>query len=305
MRKYLIRKILLFIPVLFMIITLTFFIIRLAPGGPFDKDKKVPDEVEKSLAKYYHLDEPLYKQYFRYLLGVLTLDFGPSFRKPSYTIREWIMMRLPISFELGVYSLFFALFIGLISGILSAKYSDTILDYLLTSVAVLGICIPSFVIGPLLVFAFCLQWEVFPVAGWDFPQQKILPSITLGFIYSAYISRIVRSSILEVLQKDFIRTARAKGASEWRIFVIHVSKPALQPLVAFLGPASAGLLTGSFVVETIFQIPGLGREFIEATFNRDYTMITAIVLVYAILILLFNLIVDLIQGWLDPRISYE
>ncbi len=305
MRKYILRKILLFIPTLLAIITFTFFLVRLAPGGPFDRDKNVPEEVQRSLEEYYHLDEPLIKQYFRYLYGVIQFDFGPSFRKPSYTIREWILMRLPISVELGIYSLFFALLVGCLCGILSAYYQNTWLDTCLTSFAVLGICIPTFVIGPILVFIFALHWELLPIAGWDIPQQKILPSISLGFVYSAYITRIMRSGIIEVLKKDYIRTAIAKGASVRRVLLVHALKGALQPLVTFLGPATAGLLTGSFIIETIFQIPGLGREFVEATFNRDYTMIIGIVFVYALFILIFNLIVDIIQGYLDPRISYE
>ncbi len=305
MKKYIIRKLFLFIPILLAIITLTFFMVRLAPGGPFDRDKNVPEEVQRNLEEYYHLDESLLKQYFRYLYGVIQFDFGPSFRKPSYTIREWIFMRIPISFELGIYSLIFALFVGCTCGVVSAFYQNTWIDTCLTSFAVLGICIPSFVIGPILVLVFALHWEILPVAGWDFPQQKILPSISLGFIYSAYITRIIRSSIIEVLKKDYIRTAISKGASVRRVILIHTLKGALQPLVTFLGPATAGLLTGSFIVETIFQIPGLGREFVEATFNRDYTMIIGIVFVYALLILLLNLIVDIIQGYLDPRISYE
>lgn len=305
MRRYLLRKVLLFIPILLAIITLTFFLVRLAPGGPFDRDKNVPEEVQRSLEKYYHLDEPLIKQYFRYLYGVIRFDFGPSFRKPSYTIREWILMRLPISVELGIYSLIFALFVGCLCGIVSAFYQNTWIDTCLTHFAVLGICIPAFVIGPVLVLIFALQWEILPVAGWDFPQQKILPSISLGFVYSAYITRIMRSGIIEVIKKDYIRTAISKGASGKRVLLIHALKGALQPLVTFLGPATAGLLTGSFVVETIFQIPGLGREFVEATFNRDYTMIIGIVFVYALLILILNLIADIIQGYLDPRISYE
>jgi len=305
MRRYIIRKLLLFIPILLAIATLTFFLIRLAPGGPFDRDKNVPAEVQQSLERYYHLDEPLLKQYFRYLYGVVLFDFGPSFRKPGYTINEWISMRLPVSIELGVYSLIFALVIGLICGTIAAFYQNTWIDTILTSFAALGICIPAFVLGPILVLIFALHWEIFPVAGWDFPQQKILPSISLGFMYSAYIARIIRSSIIEVLKQDYIRTAVAKGSSPTRILFIHALKGSLQPLVTFLGPAIAGLLTGSFIVETIFQIPGLGREFVEATFNRDYTMIIAIVLLYAVLILIFNLIVDIIQGYLDPRISYE
>lgn len=305
MRKYILKKIILLIPALFTIITITFFFIRLAPGGPFDKEKNVPEEVLKNLEKYYHLDEPLYKQYIRYLSNIVRLDLGPSFRKPSYSVREWIIMRFPVSIELGIYALIFALLIGIPCGFISALKKNSTIDLIITSFGIIGICIPNFVSGPILTLIFGIKLDLLPIAGWDLPQQKILPSISLGLIYSAYITRIFRSSLIDVLNKEYIRTAKAKGLSPLRILFVHASKGALQPVVAFLGPATANLLTGSFVVETIFHIPGLGREFVEATFNRDYTMIMGIVIFYAILILVFNLLVDIIQGWLDPRISYE
>ncbi len=305
MRKYIIKKLLIFIPALFTIITITFFLIRLAPGGPFDKDKNVPPEVLKNLEKYYHLDEPLYKQYLRYIVNIAKFDLGPSFRKPSYSVKEWIILRLPISMELGFYALTFALLIGMPCGLISALKNNTTIDVIITFLGIIGICIPSFVSGPVLSLIFGIKLDLLPIAGWDLPQQKILPSISLGLIYSAYITRIFRSSLIEILNKEYIRTAKAKGLSPTRILLVHASKGALQPVVAFLGPAIANLLTGSFVVETIFGIPGLGREFVDATFNRDYTMIMGIVIFYAVLILIFNLLVDIIQGWLDPRISYD
>lgn len=305
MRKFVIKRILLFIPALFTIITITFFFIRLAPGGPFDKEKNVPPEVLQNLERYYHLDEPLWKQYIRYIFNILRLDLGPSFRKPSYTVKEWVILRLPVSIELGIYALTFALVIGFICGYISAMRRNTHIATLITAFGIIGICIPNFVLGPILALIFGIKLDLLPIAGWDLPQQKILPSIALGLIYSAYITRIFSSSLIEVLNKEYIRTARAKGLSPSRIIFVHASKGALQPVVSFLGPATANLLTGSFVVETIFHIPGLGREFVEATFNRDYTMIMGIVIVYAILILIFNLLVDIIQGWLDPRISYD
>ncbi|MCX8064800.1 MAG: ABC transporter permease subunit [Candidatus Hydrogenedentes bacterium] len=305
MRKYIVKKVLLFIPAIFTIITITFFFIRLAPGGPFDKDKNVPPEVLQNLERYYHLDEPLWKQYIRYITNVLKLDLGPSFRKPSYSVREWIVLRLPVSIELGIYALTFALSIGILCGFVSALKQNTWVSSLIISLGIIGICIPNFVSGPLLALFFGIKLDLLPIAGWDLPQQKILPSLALGFIYSAYILRIFHSSLTEVLNKEYIRTAKAKGLSQSRILIVHASKGALQPVVSFLGPAGANLLTGSFVIETIFHIPGLGREFVEATFNRDYTMIMGIVIVYAVLILIFNLTVDIIQGWLDPRISYD
>ena len=291
-----------FVPVLFMIITITFFLVRLAPGGPFDAEKVVSPEAQRSLEAHYHMDRPLYQQYAEYLGGVLQLDFGPSFCKPSRTVREWILMRLPVSLELGAYGLAFALALGLCAGILAALKPNTWVDHAAMTTAMIGICVPAFVLGPLLVLIFALWTDWLPVAGWYSPAHKILPSITLGAGYAAYIARMTRGGMLEALSQDFIRTARAKGLREARVVLRHGLRAGIQPVVAFLGPATAGLLTGSFVVETIFLVPGLGREFVESAFNRDYTMINGAVLVYAVLVMGLNLLSDIMLGWLDPRI---
>ena len=291
-----------FVPVLFMIITITFFLVRLAPGGPFDREKSVSPEALRSIEASYNLDQPLYRQYVDYLGGVLRLDFGPSFCKPSRSVREWILLRLPVSLELGAYGMLFALGLGLCAGLLAALKPNSMLDHGAMTIAMLGICVPAFVLGPLLVLIFALWTDWLPVAGWYSPAHKILPAITLGAGYAAYIARMTRGGMLEALAQDFIRTARAKGLGEARVVLRHGLRAGIQPVVAFLGPATAGLLTGSFVVETIFLVPGLGREFVESAFNRDYTMINGAVLVYAALVMVLNLVSDIMLGWLDPRI---
>ncbi len=305
MLRYILRRIAEFVPVLLVIVTMTFFLIRLAPGGPFSSERAVSPEVLKALQAHYNLDAPLWKQYLDYLAGVVRGDFGPSFKKPSFTVREWIAMRFPVSLELGLYALGVALCIGLSAGLVAALRPNTRSDYIPMSLAMIGICLPTFVLGPVLVLIFALWLEWLPVAGWNEPADKILPSITLGAAYAAYIARLSRGGMLEVLSQDFIRTARATGRSEAPVVGRHGLRGGLSPVVAFLGPAAAGLLTGSFVVETIFQVPGLGREFVQAAFNRDYTMILGTVLFYAALILLFNLVVDVVLAWLDPRLRYE
>ncbi|MDX9975857.1 MAG: ABC transporter permease subunit [FCB group bacterium] len=305
MLKFVLKRIAEFVPVLLVIVTLTFFLVRLAPGGPFDSERAVSPEVMRQLEAHYNLDAPLWRQYVDYVAGVLQGDLGPSFKKPSYTVREWILMRLPVSLELGAYALVVALAIGLTAGVIASLRPNSWTDYVPMSMAMAGICLPTFVLGPLLVLVFGLWLEWLPVAEWNEPATKVLPSLTLGTVYAAYIARLSRGGMLEVLSQDFIRTARAKGLNEASVVLKHALRGGLQPVVAFLGPAAAGLLTGSFVVETIFQIPGLGREFVQAAFNRDYTMILGTVLLYASLILVLNLLVDVVLAWLDPRLRYE
>ena len=305
MIKFIFRRLLGMIPVLLIIITLVFFMIRLAPGGPFDRERTVSEDVLKNLNAYYHLDEPLYAQYFRYLGGLLKGDLGPSFKNAGYSVNELILLGFPVSLELGFYALLVALTLGLTAGVMASLKPNTIRDYAPMSFAMLGICVPNFVLGPLLVLVFGLWLRWLPVAWWEGPSYKILPALTLGASYAAYIARLSRGGMLEILSQDFIRTARAKGVPESAVVLRHALRGGIQPVVSFLGPAAAGLLSGSFVVETIFQIPGLGRFFIQAAFNRDYTMIMGTVLFYAVLILLFNLIVDIAQAWLDPRLRSE
>ena len=297
------KRIVVAVPVLLFVITLTFLMVHSAPGGPFDEEKVVSQEVLDKLNERYNLDQPLLIQYFDYLSGVLVGDFGPSFRYPTRSVTELISLGLPITFELAIYSIIFALCIGVLAGILGALRPNTLLDYVPMSTAMIGICIPSIILGPSLILIFGIWLELLPVSGWGYmPGDKILPTLTLGTAYAAYCARLTRGGMLEVLNQDFIRTARAKGVSETRIVVIHALRGGLTPVIAFLGPAMAGLLAGSFVVETIFGIPGLGRFYVEAAFNRDYTMILGSSIFFSILIVTFNLISDLVAAALNPRL---
>ena len=303
MLTLILRRIGIAIPVLLTVITLTFLMVHSAPGGPFDEEKAVSPEVLIKLNEKYNLDQPLINQYFDYLSGILVGDFGPSFRYPGRSVTELISIGLPVTFELALYSILFALAIGLIAGILGALKPNTPLDYIPMSTAMIGICIPSIILGPSLILIFGLWLEWVPVSGWGYmPGDKILPTITLGTAYAAYCARLTRGGMLEILNQDFIRTARAKGLSEFRVVVVHALRGGLTPVIAFLGPAMAGLLAGSFVVETIFGIPGLGRFYVEAAFNRDYTMILGSSIFFSFLIIFFNLISDLIAAALNPKL---
>ncbi len=290
------------IPVLWIIVTGVFFLVRVAPGGPFDADRVVSAEVLGTLNAYYHLDVPLHRQYLDYMARLVHGDLGPSFKNANWSVNELIALGFPVSLELGLYALAIALALGLLAGVLAALKPNTLWDYIPMSLATLGICVPAFVLGPVLLLVFALYLHWLPVAGWDGPSYKVLPSLTLGIVYAAYIARLTRGGMIEIMTQDFIRTARAKGLSETRVVLRHALRGGLRPVVSYLGPAAAGLLSGSFVVETIFHVPGLGRFFVQSAFNRDYTMIMGTVLFYAVLILLFNLIVDVVLAWLDPRI---
>jgi oligopeptide transport system permease protein len=303
---FILKRILQAIPVLLLVATATFFMVRAAPGGPFDKDRSIPPEVMTQLNKRYHLDDPLWKQYLDYMTNLVQGDFGPSFKYASHSVTELIAAGLPPTLELSLYAILFALVVGLPIGILAALKRNTFLDYAPMSAAMIGICMPTFVLGPilLLVFGIWLQW--LPVAGWgQVPGDKILPSITLGSVYAAYIARITRGGMLEILSQDYIRTAYAKGLSMPRIIVVHALRGGITPVISFLGPAIAGLLAGSFVVESIFQVPGLGRFYVMAAFNRDYTMILGCTIFFSFLIILFNLLADIIQVWLNPKLRQE
>ena len=290
------------IPVLLAVATMTFFLIKLAPGGPFDAEKAVSPQVLKNLNAVYNLDASEWEQYTDYMTGVIQGDFGPSFKYPGRSVTEMIASGLPITFELAMYAILIALVIGVLSGVLAALKRNTMLDCIPMAIAMIGICVPTFLMDPLFVLIFGIQLELLPVAGWgQLSGDKILPSITLGFAYAAYIARLSRGGMLEVLNQDFIRTARAKGLTERMVVIKHAMQGGLIPVVSFLGPAIAGLLAGSFVVETIFQIPGLGRFYVEAALNRDYTMILGTTIFFSAMIVFFNLISDLASLWLNPR----
>ena len=303
MISLILRRLATAIPVLLAVITLTFFMVHSAPGGPFDEEKAVSPEVLIKLNERYNLDEPLMVQYFDYLGNVLQGDFGPSFRYPSRSVTELISIGLPITFELALYAILFALMLGIVAGVISSLRPNTAYDYIPMTVAMAGICVPSIILGPSLTLIFGIWLNWLPVTGWgDIPGDKILPTITLGTAYAAYCARLTRGGMLEVLNQDFIRTARAKGLSEFRVVVVHALRGGLTPVIAFLGPAMAGLLAGSFVVETIFGIPGLGRFYVEAAFNRDYTMILGTSIFFSCLIIAFNLLSDLVAASLNPRL---
>ncbi|RFC50927.1 MAG: oligopeptide transport system permease protein [Verrucomicrobia bacterium] len=306
MLRFIARRLLETIPVLFIIVTATFFMIRFVPGGPFTAEKAVTPEVMRNLERAYNLDQPLWRQYAGYLGKVVFHgDLGPSFKYPNRTVNEIIADKLPVSLELGAISLALALAVGLPLGVLAAIKRNTWLDYLCSSVAMIGICVPTFVLGPLLVLTFAIHYGWFNASGWYGPIDRVLPSLTLGCVYAAYVARLTRGGMLEVLNQDYIRTARAKGASEVRVIFRHALRGGLLPVVSFLGPAIAGILTGSFVIETIFQIPGLGREFVNSAFNRDYTLVLGTVILYAALLIGLNLVVDIVQVWLNPKLKFE
>ena len=306
MLKFLLSRIAQAVPVLLVVVTATFFIVHAAPGGPFSADKAVPPEVIEALEAQYKLDQPVWRQYISYLGDILRGDFGPSFKYPGRSVNELIMAGIPITAELAFYAMLVALGIGILSGVGAAMRPNTLQDYAPMTLAMIGICMPSFLLGPLLVLVFGIELEMVPVSGWgDIPGDKILPSITLGTGYAAFIARLSRGGMLEILSQDFIRTARAKGLSERTVIIKHALKGGLIPVIAFLGPAFAGLLAGSFVVETIFQIPGIGRFYVQAAFNRDYTLILGMTIFLSTLIIIFNLISDLISIWLNPKLRDE
>jgi oligopeptide transport system permease protein len=305
MLRFIARRLLQTIPVLLVVATMTFFMARLTKGGPFTAEKNVPPEILKNLEAHYGLNKPLWRQYLDYLGNLLHGDLGPSFKYSNRSVNELIAAAFPVSLELGCYSLAVALFLGLTAGIFASLRPNSFTDYAPMSLAMMGICVPTFVMGPLLILAFGLGLGWFNATGWDFPGDRVLPSLTLGGYYAAYVARLSRGGMLEIMHQDFIRTARAKGARGGRILLKHALKGGLLPVVSFLGPAVAGLITGSFVVETIFQIPGLGRYFVQSAFNRDYTMVMGTVLFYATLIIGLNLVVDIIQIWLNPRLRFE
>ena len=309
MTKYIIRRFLGLIPTLFIIITLSFFIIRIAPGGPFSEERALPQQVLQNIEKAYHLDEPLLMQYGRYVLDILRGDLGPSFRYKDYNVNYYIRISLPNSMVLGLMSLTLAVLLGISTGLISATRQNSALDYLSMSVAVIGISIPLFVVGPVLMYIFAMKLNLLPTSGWimsgDSWKTILMPVMTLALPYFAYIARLSRASILEVLRSDYVRTARAKGLSESVIMVKHVLKGALLPVVSYLGPAFAHIVTGSIVVETIFRVPGLGRHFVQSALNRDYTLIMGTVIVYSVILLVMNFIVDILYGFMDPRISYR
>ena len=303
MLSYTLRRIGGFLPVLFVIVSLSFFMMRLAPGGPFDQERALPEQVRANVEARYYLHEPLWRQYLRYLGDVARGDLGPSFRYPDRSVNELLALGFPVSLTLGACALAVAVAIGGTAGILAGIRRNTVLDHLTMSVALGGISVPNFVLGPILMLIFALGLGWLPVAGWGTWKHLVLPSLTLGTFYAAYVARLTRAGMLEIIHQDFIRTARAKGLAEAVVVLRHALPSAAIPVVTYLGPAAAAILTGSVVVETIFSIPGIGRYFVGSALNRDYTMVLGTVVSYSVLLLLLNLLVDLLHAYLDPRVT--
>ena len=305
MLNLIIRRLLQAIPTLWVVATATFLLLRLAPGGPFDDEKPLPPEIKAQIEAHYGLNLPLHEQYFDFLGNLLRGDLGPSYKYPGWDVQEIIAQSFPVSLELGLWALLIAIAVGIPIGTVAAIKHNTTTETGLMAFAMIGICLPSFVVGPILLLVFSLHLNWFNPLGWSFPADRVLPAITLGLLYAAYIARLARSGMLDVLGNDYIRTARAKGLAERVVILRHALRTALYPVVAYMGPAAAGLISGSFVVETIFFIPGMGPFFVNAALNRDYTMVMGTVLFYAVLIILFNLIVDIVQLWMNPRARHD
>jgi len=301
--SYVLRRVLGFLPVLLVIVSASFFLMRLAPGGPFDQERALPEPVRANVEARYHLDEPIWRQYLRYLGHVLQGDLGPSFRYPDRSVSELLGLGLPVSLALGASALLVAVAIGGAAGLLAAVRRNSLLDHLAMFLALGGISVPNFVLGPILMLVFALGLGWLPVAGWGTWRHMILPSVTLGAFYAAYVARLTRAGMLEVVGQEFIRTARSRGLREASIVLRHALPNAILPVVTYLGPASAAILTGSVVVETIFAVPGVGRYFVGSALNRDYTLVLGTVVLYSGILVLFNLIVDVLCAYLDPRIQ--
>jgi len=305
--RYLIRRLIGAVPTLLILVAVSFLLIRLAPGGPFDTERQPSPEIEANLRAAYHLDEPLYQQFGRYLLALSKFDFGPSFQYRDYTVTELVMTGFPISLTLGGLAMLLAFLVGVSVGSLAAVKQNTAADHGVMAVAMTGISIPNFVMAPLLVLVFAVALRWLPAGGWGggAPANLVLPVAALALPQIAYISRLTRGSMIEVLRSNFVRTAKAQGLSMRQIVLKHALKPALLPVISYLGPASAAVITGSVVIEQIFSVPGLGRFFVTGALNRDYTLVMGVVVFYGALIIVFNLLVDLAYAWLDPKVRYR
>lgn len=311
MWPYAIKRVLGAIPTLFIIITLTFFMMRIAPGGPFDAQRHLPPEIEHNVRAAYHLDKPLYQQYGMYMDRLLHGDLGPSYKNHDFTVNQLIAQGLPVSAKLGISAILLAVFAGILFGVIAALNQNSVLDYFVMALAMIGITIPTFVTAPVLALIFGIYgihifgFDFFlPAGGWNDGAlaNMILPVTVLALPQIAVIARLVRGSMIEVLRSNFIRTARAKGLPRYLVVLRHAQRAALLPVVSYLGPAIAGLLTGSLIVETIFGIPGIGRYFVEGAINRDYTLVMGVVICYGAMVIALNLLADILYAVLDPRV---
>jgi oligopeptide transport system permease protein len=300
--NFTLKRLLSTVPTLLVLVALVFLLLRAAPGGPFDEERALPAEVQAQVAAAYHLDEPLWRQFGRYLGGLARGDLGPSFQYPGRSVNELIGAGFPVSLQLGLCAMLLAVLVGCGAGILAALKRGTLADHGVMALAMTGISIPNFVVAPLLIMAFALALGWLPAGGWDSWRSAVLPVVALALPQIAWLARLTRASMAEVMAQSYIRTARAKGLPRRWIVLRHALKPALMPVLSYLGPATAQIITGSVVVEQIFSIPGLGRHFVQGALNRDYTVVMGVVVFYGALIVLFNLAVDLLYGVLDPRL---
>ena len=288
------------------LITVSFFLMRFAPGSPFSSERPLPPEVMANIEAKYGLDKPVFEQYTTYLTNVVQGDFGPSFKYLDYTVNELISVALPVSAKVGFIAFIFTVILGVTIGTIAALKQNSWLDYTIMSTAMLGVVMPSFVLAPALIYLFSLHWNLFPAGGWHDGswQYLVLPVIAMSLLYVATFARITRGSMIETLNSNFIRTARAKGLSYRYIILKHALKPALLPVVSYMGPAFVGIITGSVVVETIFGLPGIGKLFVNAAFNRDYSLVMGVTILIGFLFILFNAIVDILLAMIDPKIRY-
>lgn len=305
MIRFTLRRLLELIPTLFVIVVASFLVIRLAPGSPFSSDRAVPPEVLADLEARYGFDKPVHEQLFNYMERLVHGDLGLSTKYPQRTVNEIIADGFPSTLMLGSLALLWAVSLGVSAGVMAAVRQNTWMDYTAMTVATVGISVPAFVLGPVLVLLLSLSLLWLPPAGWGTWRHVVLPAITLGTVYAAYIARLTRGGMLEVVRSDYVRTARAKGLSEWTVIRRHMLRGGLLPVVTYLGPAIASIMVGSVVVEKIFSTPGIGPYFVDAAFNRDYFLVMGIVVLESVFLLLMNLLVDLVYGLLDPRVTYE
>jgi oligopeptide transport system permease protein len=306
MIKFILKRIFEAIPTLLVLITVSFFLMRFAPGNPFSSERPLPPEVMANIEAKYGLDKPVFEQYTTYLTNIIQGDFGPSFKYQDYTVNELISVALPVSAKVGLIAFIFTVIMGVTVGTIAALRQNTWLDYTIMSTAMLGVVMPSFVLAPALIYLFSLHWNLFPAGGWHDGgfQYIVLPVIAMSLLYVATFARITRGSMIETLNSNFIRTARAKGLSYRYIVLKHALKPALLPVVSYMGPAFVGIITGSVVVETIFGLPGIGKLFVNAAFNRDYSLVMGVTILIGFLFILFNAIVDILLAMIDPKIRY-
>jgi len=306
MARHILWRVLGLIPTLLMLITVAFFLMRVAPGGPFDSEMLLPPDIKANLSAKYHMDESLLQQYFRYLSQVAALDFGPSVQYKDWTVNELIGQSMPVSLTIGLAAMVLAFFMGTSLGIIAALRQNTRADYSLMGVAMLGISIPNFVIAPILILLLAVYAGWLPAGGWDWSiSSMVLPVVTLALPVTAYIARLTRGSMIEVMHSNFIRSARAKGLPESVVIRRHALRPALLPVISYLGPATAGMISGSVIIERVFSIPGLGSYFVQGALNRDYTLVMGVVIFYGVLIILLNFLVDLVYAWLNPKVRYD